>query len=563
MRPRGREQETSPPPSSASPPRHPKGSLSSMVVLPDTATDGGGNSEIENGGARSPERRHDDVPSELQRSRSQRFSEDSAFRFVWFGHEYLFAAWIWISEFPSEWMLCWEKSGSDIAQDLQVDERTAERCFSGYGTRAGSLSSSPQQKTKYHRYHPDAEESGEPRRRRSPYLRKPEKNHYDPDFDQSVQHDRRSREPRRTPDHNRYDQDYDQVGRPHGHGSPPRRRFDHHHYDPHFDRLPEHAGDSPFQRRLDHRHYDYEYDQAGPQREREFWGERGDGRFRDISPTYGRGRGGRKFRGVSPPYGRGRGGGRFRDVSPAPYGRGRGGGRFRDVSPPFGRPGNERLYDRDFEEHGPGDMHLGGVHRNDPNLAPRVGDWICKNPSCGNLNFARREYCNKCNKLRYDYVDEVPGASPRRSYSGPPSPRGPPPRFSGPPPDRGPRRDANSDRSPPRGWARDGPPPPRNGGKFQGPGLQRGKSDYYEVVGLRGRDRFDRTGVAGRERYEFVDERRGYEQRPPSPRNRWENVPRERSRSPPPRARPSPRKDFARNSYMGRGRGDRYRAWQE
>ncbi|CAA7410104.1 unnamed protein product [Spirodela intermedia] len=262
-------------------------------------------------------------------------------------------------------------------------------------------------------------------------------------------------------------------------------------------------------------------------------------RYSDDS-GYGRGRGGRSFRsGASPPtYGRGRDGSRSRDLSPPPYGRGgRGRGGFhRDISPPFGRQRDGRPYGRGLDDRGP----EGGATRNDPNLAPRAGDWICKNPLCGNLNFARREYCNKCNKFRYDFADGGGGGS----HSGMP-----PARISGGPPP--PRRDAGSFESPPRGWGRDGP----RGSPFRGPNPQLGKPDYYEEAAgsFRGRDRIDRAPPPPK-----LTRERGYDQRPPpSPRggSRWEEL-RERSRSPPP-------KGFGRSSYMGRGRGDRYRAWQE
>ncbi|CAJ0930361.1 unnamed protein product [Ranitomeya imitator] len=32
--------------------------------------------------------------------------------------------------------------------------------------------------------------------------------------------------------------------------------------------------------------------------------------------------------------------------------------------------------------------------------APQGGDWLCPNPSCGNMNFARRDSCNQCSEPR-------------------------------------------------------------------------------------------------------------------------------------------------------------------
>ncbi|XP_030041518.1 TATA-binding protein-associated factor 2N isoform X1 [Microcaecilia unicolor] len=32
--------------------------------------------------------------------------------------------------------------------------------------------------------------------------------------------------------------------------------------------------------------------------------------------------------------------------------------------------------------------------------APKNGDWVCPNPSCGNMNFARRNTCNQCDEPR-------------------------------------------------------------------------------------------------------------------------------------------------------------------
>ncbi|CAL9180659.1 unnamed protein product [Musa hybrid cultivar] len=241
---------------------------------------------------------------------------------------------------------------------------------------------------------------------------------------------------------------------------------------------------------------------------------------------------GRGFRG-------GRAGGRFREASPG-YGHGRGG---RST----GRGYNASRWPVSDGEY---------VHRNDPNLSPREGDWICQNPFCGNLNFARRTHCNNCNKYRYGPELDGPSRSPRRGYFKSPPLRGSPPRIVGPA-NHGLRDDLDRYRSPPRGWGvedlRDfGPrsPPPARGGKF--PDMRRERLDYHDDLGYRQRRKFDWPAPEweGRDsnRDGFVADRRGYDRRPPSPRGRW--ISRERSRSPI-GSRP------LRGAYMGRGRDDR------
>uniref|UniRef100_A0A5B6ZR13 Putative TATA-binding protein-associated factor 2N n=1 Tax=Davidia involucrata TaxID=16924 RepID=A0A5B6ZR13_DAVIN len=265
-----------------------------------------------------------------------------------------------------------------------------------------------------------------------------------------------------------------------------------------------------------------------------------------------------------PPRSRGFGGGRdpgrYRAYSP-PYGRGRAGGRF--IGGGLDGPG-----------FGPGPFRGEGIPRNNPNVHPREGDWICPDPSCNNLNFARRENCNNCNRFRY-----APGKSPRRGYPGPPPPHVPPRRFPGPPMDRSPGRPINGYRSPPRGWARDnprefgagGPPHPRHEGRFPNHHVRRDRPDYPEDD-YRERNKFDKPlpldwGHRDRGRDEIFTERKGYERRLPSPpplplplplpphRGRWARDVRERSRSPV-RGGLAP-KEYRRDIYMERGRDDR------
>ncbi|XP_021741490.1 transcription initiation factor TFIID subunit 15b-like isoform X1 [Chenopodium quinoa] len=263
-----------------------------------------------------------------------------------------------------------------------------------------------------------------------------------------------------------------------------------------------------------------------------------------------------------PPRHRGFGGGRENVRSP---------GRYRDFSPSHSRGRGGRPFGRGFDGpgHGPGAARGEGMHKNNPNVRPREGDWYCTDPACGNLNFARREYCNNCKRSRY-----APAGSPRRGYGGPPPPMGPPRRFPGPPIDRSPGRFGNGYRSPPRGWPRDGPrdfgpggPPPRHEGRFPDHHLRRDRLDYPDED-FRDRGKFDRPpppewGPRDHGRDGFLD-RKGYERRPlsplapllPPPRGRWaDRDMRERSRSPI-RGGPPP-KDFRRDPYIERGRDDR------
>ncbi|KAF9662540.1 hypothetical protein SADUNF_Sadunf18G0064800 [Salix dunnii] len=246
--------------------------------------------------------------------------------------------------------------------------------------------------------------------------------------------------------------------------------------------------------------------------------------------------------------------GRFQDSSP-PYARGRGGGR------PLGRGFDEPGF-------GPGPHREEGMRRNNPNVRPREGDWICTNPLCGNLNFARREFCNNCKRPRYRS-----GGSPRRGYPGPQPLHAPPRRFPGPSLDLSPSWTMNGYRSPPEGWARNEPrdfgpggPPPRQVGRFADHEMQRDRSDYADDE-CRGGKKFDRPmpmnwSPKDRGRDSFFHERKGFERQPPSPplpqpslpqRGRWG---RDRSRSPI-RGVPLP-KEFCQDMYMERGRDVRH-----
>ncbi|CAN6207669.1 unnamed protein product [Urochloa humidicola] len=238
-------------------------------------------------------------------------------------------------------------------------------------------------------------------------------------------------------------------------------------------------------------------------------------------------------------------------------GGGRGGTRLRDDSPPYGRGG--RSYGRGYgAPPGKDFINIDGeyVHRNDPNLSPREGDWICQNPNCGNLNFARRTHCNNCNKFRYSAREAYePRRSPPRGYPSPP-PRGPPRMV--PPGDRAPPREMDRYRSPPRGWGVGDPrgygarSPPERPVRFTDPSPK-------DRMGFRGerdpRDRAkfewsatDNYGRRERPHDGYPDRSR---RRSGSPRANWGNDLRDRSRSP-------PRNRMIKGSFPGRGRPDDY-----
>ncbi|XP_034918249.1 uncharacterized protein [Populus alba] len=239
-------------------------------------------------------------------------------------------------------------------------------------------------------------------------------------------------------------------------------------------------------------------------------------------------------------------------------------GRFQDSSPPYARG-------RGFDGPGlgPGSHRGEGMGRNNPNVRPREGDWICTDALCGNLNFARRDFCNHCKRPRYRS-----GGSPRRGYPGPPPLHAPPRHFPGPSLDLSPGRTMNGYRSPPRDWARDRPrdygsggPPPRQGARFSDHEMRRDRSDYADDE-YRGRNKFDRPmpmdwGHNDHGRDSFFHERKGFERQPPSPplpppslpqRGRWGREGRDRSRS------PISTTKRVHNMYMEQGwRDDRHR----
>nr|ABR16767.1 unknown [Picea sitchensis] len=283
--------------------------------------------------------------------------------------------------------------------------------------------------------------------------------------------------------------------------------------------------------------YGRDYDRDAPHHSGSFRGGRDRGRFEDRFapplPAAGRGRG-------MPPYGRG-----------------------------FSGPGYGRADSFPLEEE--------GLRRNNPNIEPREGDWICPESACGNINFAKRQQCNSCNKPRRNMAPFGMGIGGHEA--GVQVPRSHPRFMGGPPMGRGMGRGRSGFGRPPAPWGRGGPgafdriSPPRPGEQsppdFRPVRDTRDRHDYEDRFDYRGRVRddsfapVDRPPMMGHRdgiREDRYHDRRGdhdvrTDRYPPSPplHGRWGKDSRERSRSP---LRTASR-DYHRDPHLDRLRDDR------
>eukprot|EP01018_Ginkgo_biloba_P040590 Gb_22580 [translate_table: standard] len=307
-------------------------------------------------------------------------------------------------------------------------------------------------------------------------------------------------------------------------------------YDKEGGKNPVPAGSSSPRRRIPDS-YGRNLDHDGPHRGRGFRGGRHRGRFGDHH---------------SPPF------------APASMGRG---------TASFGRgfPGPDYRPAEPFPPEGE------SFKRNNPNIPPREGDWICSEPTCGNLNFARRTHCNNCNKPRRDMTPfHMGGGGGLQGGFRGTRPR--PPFIGGPPMGRGMGRGTDGYGSPPGVWGRGGPravdqvSPPRLGEKLPDfrPGRDpRDRTEYHDHYDYSEREKFERLPPVGRgfmmgyrdsKREDRFNDRRvdhdvRSDRRPPTPppRSRWGRDSRERSRSP----MRSASREYRRDSHPERLRDDR------
>lgn len=210
--------------------------------------------------------------------------------------------------------------------------------------------------------------------------------------------------------------------------------------------------------------YERDYDQIAPHRDGRFRGGRGHGRF--------------EYRPVP-------------QIPPRSMGRG---------APHYGREFSEPGYG--YAE--PFNPQGESMRRNDPNVTPREGDWICSEPTCGNLNFARRKECNKCDRPRsYMAPFGIGAGGPPGGY---PVPR--PPFMGAPPMGHGPGQGMSDFRPTRSGRGRDGPrvfdqmPPPRLR-EWSPPDLYSGREtkerrDYDDHYNYKGRERPEKISPVGR-----------------------------------------------------------------